>query len=584
MSKADGIKGLKLIFDTQPDGSKKMRKWFYGQFWNPNTKKPTAVNLHVRVKGKPPASLADEGDLAFEKSRTLAEKALADYLEKLHDDNATEHILDSLVKMKAGQKYEDVKLTDLGVRYRARPRAKKPTERYLSTIDKVFADFAAFAYNKSNKTCTTLAKITPEIATAFFEEIKKKIAWSYVRRYIFALSGIFRELAPASLPNPFGSIIKVLRESGQDCDVIHRRPLSQEELEKVYATAKDTEHPFLYDIAVTASCTALRLKDCCLLKWEDVIEDKGMIRVQTAKTGIKVPIPIFGKLKDVLDERKKKRDDEKDIYVFPDAAAAYKKDNYSISKMGTALFARALFKKPDAPEDATLLNAPQLVPEEIIQAIKDSPFAEQKKARVIDSYTRYAIDQHTYREIEAETGRQRGQVSEDLKAIEKLLGVKIRPCATGKETLKDLIQHTRASRTVQQKKGSEFGWHSLRATWVVLALINGLSEATVMKIVGHKTVHITYEYFNPTDEIAVEATKEALGSLKVFQGSQPMPMLEPPPTALPAVQPKLALAKLIKTLPPKQLKALKSLPPEVKAELATMTPEQAKTYLEVICD
>ena len=56
MSKADGIKGLKLIFDPQPDGSKKMRKWFYGQFWNPNTKKPTAVNLHVRVKGKPPAS------------------------------------------------------------------------------------------------------------------------------------------------------------------------------------------------------------------------------------------------------------------------------------------------------------------------------------------------------------------------------------------------------------------------------------------------------------------------------------------------------------------------------------------------
>ena len=61
-------------------------------------------------------------------------------------------------------------------------------------------------------------------------------------------------------------------------------------------------------------------------------------------------------------------------------------------------------------------------------------------------------------------------------------------------------------------------------------------------------------------------------------------MLAPPPTALPAVQPKLALAKLIKAIPPKLLKALKSLSPEEKAELATMTPEQAKTYLEVICD
>ena len=70
------------------------------------------------------------------------------------------------------------------------------------------------------------------------------------------------------------------------------------------------------------------------------------------------------------------------------------------------------------------------------------------------------------------------------------------------------IDRTRAKRKIGDKAASLYGWHSLRATFVVLAYEAGVPLADVQKVVGHSTVEMTLQYYNPDKKLVAERVRQ----------------------------------------------------------------------------
>jgi integrase len=75
-------------------------------------------------------------------------------------------------------------------------------------------------------------------------------------------------------------------------------------------------------------CAALRRGDGCRLRWNDADLKSGSISVKTAKIGVRVEIPIWPLLREVLIERQM---DAAGEYVFPEQAQMYERDCSCVS-------------------------------------------------------------------------------------------------------------------------------------------------------------------------------------------------------------------------------------------------------------
>ena len=490
--------GLKII----RDGGTPRETW-YGQYHEGG--KCKVINLGIPIRGRIPARLTEQGDSAFEKSRVKAQAAFDNFQMERKQKGTAETLTRTLIESKTGRKVEDVRLDELPARWRSISRNYTPTKSRCIVADAVFRRFADFAK------CKYLYEVTPTIAADFFNEIKSTYAWSTVKDHISLLKGSFSKFLPPGVHNPFSGIIKRSRE--ENAAKVHRKPLTEEEVEKLFSTAK--ADPFLYPLTVCAACTGLRIGDVCKLEWESVDFANEIISLKTAKTGVSVQVPIFPLLLKELQSALARKEDGA-VYVFPEACSMYIHNRSGISRRGKYLFAKALFGNTRPDEMATIVNAAgelekPLTDEEVCARIETSPFAPQKKMRMIDTFKRYRSGQ-TYREIETETGRSRGQTSEDIHAIELLAGRKYikGPDRTGER--KRILKLTRQVRPVGKNSASLYDWHSLRATFVVLALQSNVALEDVRKVVGHTTTQTTLEYYNPTKKHLIEKFKRMKGS------------------------------------------------------------------------
>ena len=138
------------------------------------------------------------------------------------------------------------------------------------------------------------------------------------------------------------------------------------------------------------------------------------------------------------------------------------------------------------------------------------------------------------------------------------------------------LDKTRKAHAKGGRKSSIYGWHSLRATFVVLALSRRIPEEVVAKIVGHATVDMTRRYFNPTEKNAADIFANYMGGSLLAQnapqalvnapGSLPAPgTANATPTTQDAPQ----------TAPATNLDAL-------KAQLAALPPEQRQFLLAAL--
>lgn len=534
--------GLKIVKNA--DGT--FRPTWYGRISVKGRKRET--NLNVPIDGNIPVDesgkvrLTGQGDAAFERSRKAAQKAFAAWRRESQKDPA--ELQRKAHKARTGEDLEGLPLSKLFEDWQNVSRGKAPTPGWCAMVKGWFEDFAAFAQaeaSKHRKRCETANDVTSEIATAWFNHVKAAYTWETVLKMKHLISGTFTRLQGLGLSriNPFSNM--QLRGGGNgENRKVSRKALSAAETERVLEYARDTD---IYPLVVTAICTGMRLADICNLKWSDVDLNAGLIDCVTAKAGVRVTIPILGRLSDVLTEYAPLPGDgaPPSPYVFPAAQSQYARNKHRIILAVKPIFARAVFGDK---EPATDVNTNGETQRELAEVIDGAGFTEYKRNRLMDVYARFKAGERPI-DIAAALDVARSQVSMDLRDIEKLTGQTLRPMAAKsaqRKTRLDLIEKTRQDRKVGKRAASVYGWHSFRHGFVIFALKAGVPVEDVRRIVGHGETRTTLEnYYNPEKKHAAEQMRERMAGT-VLDGGRTRrkrriaaPATTPAPVAAPSV-------------------------------------------------
>ena len=574
--------GLKILKDA--DGNPRMT--WYGRISVKGRKKE--ANLGIEIEGRMPRDAAGninltlKGDAAFERSRRAAQKAFNKWRVEVRKDPAD--LQRKAYKARTNTDLEGLPLAHLFRRWCEIKRERKPTEDWKAMMKTWFERFAKFASaeaKKHNARCETVNDITPQIAGAWFDEIKGHYAWGTVTKMMILMRGAYRRYSTSGLANPFDDIIMRGGGTGRNKKV-SRKPLETKHLERLFSIAR--EDSFLYPLIVTAACTGMRIGDVCNLTWADVDLDKGLIECQTGKTGTRVWIPILGRLMEVLKERAAVPGDgtKPSPFVFPKAAAQYNphpklgkdgrpvRDRHgkpvmtdgadSIYRAAQPYFGRAVFGDDRPVETVTIgKDGKALDPPSREEAINAAGFAEKKRLRMLEVCRRYAAGEKS-KDIAEALGVARSQVSMDLRDVEKLTGETLRPLAVSRvrmQTRLEMAERTRQQRVdakgrrICKRAASIYGWHSLRHTFVVLALDAGVPVEKVRQIVGHGEAETTIDnYYNPTKAHEAERVRQQMrGTVlegrrkgEVIPARAPVPSLDDIVAGL-SVRQKKALAR-----------------------------------------
>lgn len=575
--------GIKLIRDAEGN----YRRTWYAQIRAngalTNRKLATPLRGKIPLDADGRFSLSLTGDPLFEKSKAEAKAELQEIIdraktEKAEELNAPGHIERQVYRKLTGENFQTIPLATLAKRNAQRqrytilkPGDKSPTDghpltekeakaanKYNQSVADILDNFAKFcaAYSAENpkRKCTKITDIGREIVAAYYEKIAAAFSWQTFRKYVFTLASVYRYYMPPDIDDPFAKVYedeyKSRKQSINKTSVVHDAP-TEEQIRQIWNHARTmTDKPYLYRIAVAAACTGMRIGDVCNLTWDKIDLREKLIRdVKTAKTGAKIGVPLFdyqpdaedfdamfGELRRELEAALAERKPG-DRYVFPQAAEIYNRDPSRINKLGKALFARALFADDNEPEDAVLAGEEpkKKTPVKILEEIKSANMSETKKERLLKTYELYATGK-TYGQIAAAIGNGKGNVSDDLRAVEELTGQHIRPGnpymgANAKPTLRALLKRTRTERGAGQRAACKFGWHSFRVAFVVMAMRAGMKPDDLRLIVGHSTVRMVMHYYNP-EEIAAahEMRRQVLRKKKTDQRTIT------PPTAAPQIE------------------------------------------------
>lgn len=573
--------GLRIL--TEPSGE--IRPMWYAQYSingkkgkNPKVGKRITLNLHVPVEGKPPrdrkgrVNLDRRGDTDFERSRRAAEAEF----QKVTGATAspTEENMKKIVEIQTNKPIEKFIIKELGkgaplskfVNYWKRGTDSR-TELWKNAVGRWFNEFSKFAQkiaNEQGRSCETINDISHDIAEAWVSKLRANFSKETVARQLYTLRATFarymvveKEVLAAELRvNPFDEI-----KVGGGCDETakpderrSRKPLTEEELARLFKAAQGDS--LIFPLVVCAACTGMRLDDVCHLKWESVDLANGIIDAKTHKTGSYVSIPIFDRLREVLEERRAVEADgsKPSEFVFPKAAKLYEtrpkgegNQKDAIMRAIKHYLAEALFVSDDDGEAAQIVEVgtdgtadAAARTHDIRDALGKMRFTEKKRNNILEVYERFKRGEKSA-DIANALGISRPRVSMYLADAESLTGERLRPAAlppsakkqgqTRKEfkkfMLEDLKKVARGERKLTRsefkrltkrdlefltrffpKDGEEegsrantaslYGWHSLRATFVVLAIEAGVPLASVQKIVGHSTFDMTMQYYNPT--------------------------------------------------------------------------------------
>ena len=293
---------------------RRVRPFWYGRFEINGDRQ--CLNLGVKVKGTPPASLSlkDEGDMDFERSRVAARAKLESVIEEARTKQGSVRLVEKLYEIKTGEVIRTVLLENLFQEWAKIPRRRKLDERYSSQCQSTLKRFAAFVRSENTK-AIEIAHVTRVAAQSFLDaESKRGVTAKTWNETLKLLRTTFKHLLPIGAINPFSNV------PTRETETIFRKPYSPEELAAILEAARTDE--FIRPILITGICSAMRRGDCCLLEWTKLDLENRFISVKTAKTGQTVSIPIFPLLHDELVLRAKKRKPN-EKYVFPEQAAMY---------------------------------------------------------------------------------------------------------------------------------------------------------------------------------------------------------------------------------------------------------------------
>lgn len=475
---------MAVTLKMQKDG-RTFRPCWYGVYESDNKRR--VVNLGIRWRGTPPASgsLRDAGDEAFEKSREKAEEALSKFRDEAARKGNAAHLVERLIEAKTGRAVSHVRIDELAERWRNVGRRARPSPVYIQACDALFRRFGDFMRSR-NPAAVYLYEVTSDDAAIFAGLCRDSLATATATSQIQRLRSSFARLLPPGVMNPFADVVM----KGGD-EAIHRRPFSPEELRAILDTARADE--FLYPLVVTAACTGMRRGDVCCLRWDAVDLDGAMLAVKTSKSGRRVEIPIFAPLLAVL----KARIGNGGKFVFPEAEAMLRENPSGLTYRFKKLLVEALDAAPATPDGAEP-TAPAEVEAEALAAIREHVRPGPKRERMLEAMRLYAAGQ-SYRDIERATGMPRPTLSGYFQEIGQMIGCQfIRGAhkATGYKSA--IARVTREAREQGRNAASVRDWHTMRATWVTLALTAGVPMELVRRVTGHATADIVLRhYFQP---------------------------------------------------------------------------------------
>ena len=516
---------------------KTYRRWWYGEYKEGG--KLRRIKLAVRVAGAPPSSYSnkDKGDTLFETSKARAQKAFEDFMISRQQKGNAEGLLESLIESKTGEKVSYVRLNALANLWNGMARTRELCEERQKNNAFIFNDFAKFCGKEY------LYQVTANDVKGYFAKIRATLAWSSVKSRMSLLCGAFNRFLPHGCVNPFKTIFK--RDTSEDAAIIHRVPLTEEQVAKL----KEYAHrdPLLYPLVICGLCTGARLKDICLMKKSSIDLRQGFVTFVAAKTTTRCLIPLFDDFRSVCEDIITNSDPSEE-YLFPEAASMYLYNRSGIVRRGKLLFAHALFGDTIGGDEPTLIENGEPLPpktyDEVLALIDEQHYQPQKAIQMKDVYRLYTIEGKSYRAIEDETRISKGTICGYMKEIEMLTNEHIIRFEEGKSQTRKLLAKTRIVRKSTHRSVSTFGWASLRSTFCRLAIENGVDPKVIMLAVGHKNYNTTMTYYNnPT----MEHQKQLWKKHAMFrQSSSSMTKEE-------------AQKVLLATLSPAQIEALKVL-------------------------
>ena len=508
---------MPLEFRTQRDGS--LRPTWYGRYEIDG--RLIRLNLQVKIAGTPPASrsLREQGDLAFELSRSKAQAELDKIVADSRFKSGAVRILEKIYEEKTGEAIKSIKLTDLAEKwekiFRRRPVNGRYADQCKSTLER-FVKFVQETYPKANE----LILVNQTIARAFMDaEAERGVASKTWNDTLKLLRATYKHLMPPGGINPFENM------PTKETETVFRVPYSPEELAAISKAAQADD--FIRPIIIVGMCTAMRRGDCCMLEWKDVDLKNRFITVKTSKTGQTVSIPIFPMLDAELQKLAKKAGSKRAGYVFPEQAKMYLENADGITWRVKKILAVGLGESvPD--ESSKGADELPVVSETEARTRGEKYIATQpdgdKRSRMTTVFKLY-MDGQNIQAVMAAANVSKGSVSGYLNEIEAAIGCRIvrgSSHANKGENLKEGMKDAGLYRERKNglRRASVRDFHSFRVTWVTLALTAGVPLELVQKVTGHKTTDIVLKhYFQPGREAFRSALNAALPKL-LMSGSE----------------------------------------------------------------
>ena len=226
---------------------------------------------------------------------------------------------------------------------RAMPHTVSEQLAYRST----FYEFVDFVTNpiSNNKVKHTIVNTIDEVNSIVAEEYSamlktKQLAVDTHNRKIKRIRKVFDVLKDYySDDNPFQakSLLRKTRE--EQSTVVRRQAFTKEQEQALIRELKNPHRKLINKneiriIYIIGMYTGQRMKDCVLMQWQHIDFTHNQIYVHQYKTGKEVTIPIAPPLLDALKEAKTW---ETDLYVCPQSAKRYNKNNKAGKNVGNNL-------------------------------------------------------------------------------------------------------------------------------------------------------------------------------------------------------------------------------------------------------
>lgn len=318
---------------------RKDSRWWYGRYQVNG--KTHVVSLGVPVPKVRPASLREEGNAAFERSRAVAQTKLDQHIVDARSAKSAESLVQTLHEIKYGSRILSYDVSKLVEAWQSIPKRRRTLHpRYVAAVNATIREFQDYLLTV-HPGIKEASQVTRQIARQYMEsENVSGLAAKSWNDVLKRLKAVFRflQLEYGVLHNPFEGI------KTRDEHHVHRMPLTETEVKRLLDVAKTDE--FCRPLIVCGLSTAMRRGDCCLLKWADVHMDgpHPSINVKTGKTGETVIIPLYRALMQEL-EVARGRSLGKSEYVWPEQAAMHMKNENGVTYRLRCIFQQAGFKE-----------------------------------------------------------------------------------------------------------------------------------------------------------------------------------------------------------------------------------------------